>query len=268
MPLIKINDIDQHYEIAGQNHLNTPIIFIAGMGGAASYWSPQVSFFESKFKLLTYDQRGTGKTTRVQVESIDQLANDFISMLDRFNLKNVHIVGHSTGAAIGLIVASRYPEYAKSLVAYAGIHRADYYRERVWGLRKKVLQEIGPEVYAQTTSLFFYEPEYINRNHHNLNKSEANVAKNELASAEIMASRIDAILKLDITNDLPKIKCPTLVICAEDDLLTPAYFSKEIAKLIPNSKLKLIDKGGHAFSRSHSDEFNSMIFNFIESCKS
>lgn len=266
MPLIRIKDIDQHYEIAGIGDSNVPFVFIAGMGGAASYWSAQVPFFESKFKVLTYDQRGTGKSSRVKVLSIDQLADDLICMLDQLNLKKVHLVGHSTGAAIGLIVASRNPEYVKSLVSYAGIHRADPYRERVWGLRKKILQEMGPEIYAQTTSLFFYEPEYINLNHQSLVNNEINVARNELASADIMASRIDAILKLDIAGDLSKINCPTLVMCAEDDLLTPAYFSREIAELIPNSRLKLISKGGHAFSRSHANEFNLLINEFIESC--
>ena len=67
MPLIRIKDIDQHYEIAGISDSNVPFVFIAGMGGAASYWSAQVPFFESKFKVLTYDQRGTGKSSRVGV---------------------------------------------------------------------------------------------------------------------------------------------------------------------------------------------------------
>jgi aminoacrylate hydrolase len=80
-----------------------------------------------------------------------------------------------------------------------------------------------------------------------------------------MGSRIEAILKFDISADLVKIKAPVLVICAEDDLLTPSYFSKEIATLIPNAELVLFPKGGHAYSRSNPESFNKVVLDFIES---
>jgi aminoacrylate hydrolase len=80
-----------------------------------------------------------------------------------------------------------------------------------------------------------------------------------------MGSRIEAILKFDISTDLIKIKTPTLVICAEDDLLTPSYFSKEIAALIPHAQLVLFPKGGHAYSRSNPESFNKLVLNFIQS---
>ena len=83
-------------------------------------------------------------------------------------------------------------------------------------------------------------------------------------SAEIVASRIDAIVDFDRTADLPKIKTRTLVICAKDDFLTPPYFSEELAKKIPGAKLKVLDRGGHCASETALEEFNKAVLGFID----
>ena len=265
MPQILANGITQEYEWHGLNNpVGIPIALVAGMGGSRSYWKPQIEDFSKSFQVIAYDQRGTGGTSPIQVDSIEQLAEDFIKLLDALNIEKVHFVGHSTGGAIGQVVAVKYPTRLASLVIYASVHKADHYRHRIWGLRKQILEKMGPEVYAQTTSLFFYPPEFTSTHHDELLLVEARTAKFELSSPEIMGSRIEAILKFDISADLVNIKTPTLVICAEDDLLTPAYFSKEIATLIPNAQLVLLPKGGHAYSRSNSKCFNKFILNFIE----
>jgi aminoacrylate hydrolase len=175
----------------------------------------------------------------------------------------VHFVGHSTGGAIGMAVAARHPERLRSMLLYASVHRADDYRRRVWGHRKRVLQQMGPHAYAQTTSLFFYPPEYIAANSEALQAAEIRAAEREVSAPEIMASRIDAILGFDIAAALPAVGVPTLVFCAEDDLLTPAYFSREIAGLIPGAQLQLVPHGGHAYSRSQPEPFNTLVAEFI-----
>ena len=268
MPKVSANGISQECEWHGlDNPAGIPIALVAGMGGSRSFWKPQIQDFSSNFQVLTYDQRGTGGTSPIQVESIEQLAEDFIRLLDALKIEKVHFVGHSTGGAIGQVVAVQYPERLASLVIYASVHKADHYRHRVWGLRKQILEEMGPEVYAKTTSLFFYPPEFTTAHHEELLALEVRTAQFELSSPEIMGSRIEAILKFDISTDLIKIKTPTLVICAEDDLLTPSYFSKEIAALIPHAQLVLFPKGGHAYSRSNPESFNKLVLSFIQSQK-
>jgi aminoacrylate hydrolase len=263
MAVIQGGGIDQFYEWHGTGD-GTPVALVAGMGGASTYWAPQIADFSAHHRTLVYDQRGTGHTSRVPVESIDQLADDFVALLDALGVERVHFVGHSTGGAIGQVVAVRYPERVASLVLYASIHRADAYRRRIWGLRKRVLEKMGPEIYAQTTSLFFYPPEYINAHDEALRLVEAKTAANELSAPEIMASRIDSILEFDISAQLGKVRSPTLVICAEDDLLTPSYFSREMAAMIPGAELKLFAQGGHALSRSRTVEFNRLVLEFLE----
>lgn len=263
MAEIKANGIMHRYEFHGDKE-GIPLVLIAGMGGAGSFWLPQLDALSRDRTVLVYDQRGTGGTERVHVQSIEQLADDLEALLDALNIPRADMLGHSTGGAIAQVVAGRNPGRVNSLMLYASIHRADAYRRRIWGLRKLILEKLGPEVYAQTTSLFFYPPEHVARNDEALRAVEARSAAKEIAAADIMASRIEAILNFTFEDELPRIQARTLVCCAKDDMLTPAYFSQEIAALIPGAKLELWESGGHAFSRSHPDEFNQLALSFLE----
>jgi aminoacrylate hydrolase len=257
------NGIRHSYTMTGERR-EVPVALVAGMGGAASFWNPQIPVLAERFQVLAYDQRGTGGTEHVAVRDIDQLADDFVALLDVLHIPVVHFVGHSTGGAIGMSVAVRYPGRIRSMVLYASVHRADAYRRRVWGLRKQILRDLGPSVYAQTTSLFFYPPEYVSAHDAALQAVEARSAAGEISSPDIMASRIDAILAFDIANRLHEIDIPVQVLCAQDDMLTPAYFSREIARLIPGAELQLWEHGGHAFSRSCEADFNTALLGFLE----
>ena len=267
MAVIQAGGIEQFYEWHGSGD-GVPVALVAGMGGAGTYWAPQLANFAARHRVLVTDQRGTGRSARVKVESIEQLAEDFVALLDALNVEKVHFVGHSTGGAIGQVVAVRYPQRIASLVLYASIHKADPYRHRIWGLRKRILETLGPEVYAQTTSLFFYPPDYIVENDAALRAVEARTAAGELSAPEIMGSRIDAILNFNIGPELGNVRAPTLVVCAEDDLLTPAYFSREMAQLIPGARLELYAKGGHALSRSLPAQFNALVLGFLQEQRS
>jgi aminoacrylate hydrolase len=81
---------------------------------------------------------------------------------------------------------------------------------------------------------------------------------------EVVASRIDAIVAFDRTADLPRIKTPTLVLCAKDDLVTPAYFSEELAQKIPGAQLVVLPKGGHCCSETMAEQFNAAVLGFLE----
>ncbi|ALM85374.1 alpha/beta fold hydrolase [Bordetella sp. N] len=263
MPHIDANGISHAYTFHGPED-GAPLVLIAGMGGAGSFWQPQIEAFAARHRVLVYDQRGTGGTARVPVRDIYQLADDLLSLMDVLGIASADLVGHSTGGAIAQVIAARQPQRVARMALYASVHRADAYRRRVWGLRKKILQELGPEIYAQTTSLFFYPPEYVAANDAALQAVEQRSAAGEISAAEIMASRIDAILAFDFAQELKTITAPTLVCCAEDDMLTPAYFSREIAAAIPGAKLVLMDRGGHAWSRSRTAEFNQTVLGFLD----
>ncbi len=85
------------------------------------------------------------------------------------------------------------------------------------------------------------------------------------APSEIVAARIDAMLAFDRTSELARIKTPTLVIGAEDDIVTPAYYSEELARRIPGAEVKLFPRGGHFLTHVRAREFNNAVLPFLVS---
>ena len=127
----------------------------------------------------------------------------------------------------------------------------------MFGLRKEI-QRLGASVYVQASTLSLYPSWWIARNNERLRQAEAqNLA--DFAPVEIVAARIDAMLAFDRTSDLTRIKSPTLVIGAEDDIVTPAYYSEELARLIPGAEVKIFPRGGHYFNQVRAREFNNAV---------
>jgi aminoacrylate hydrolase len=122
---------------------------------------------------------------------------------------------------------------------------------------------LGIKAYAQYTSLLLYPPYWINAHDAELAAAEASVA-DQLANPEVQTSRFDAILNFDRREELSRIAIPTLVLCADDDILTPRYFSEEYVKLIPGALGRWIERGGHALSRTEPELFNRIILDFFK----
>src|SRR6266545_809868 len=70
---------------------------------------------------------------------------------------------------------------------------------------------------------------------------------------------------VDRMEQLARIKTPTLVVGAEDDIVTPAYFSEELARLIPGAEIKIFPRGGHAFMQVRAREFTQAVLPFLAS---
>ena len=260
MPKKKANGIDHYYEISGSG---APLLLVAGMGGTANFWKQQVDFFSTYYTVITYDQRGTGRTEHRHVKNIDQLADDILSLLDVLGVGTVDFVGHSTGGNIGQSIAIDYPNRISKLVIYASTTFGDHYRSKVWRVRRSILESQGASLYGDMTSIMLYPAKWITENSDELERQQE-AQKYMLAPVEIMTSRIEAVQKFDRRGELEKISNDTLVLCSKDDIQTPAYFSEELASKIPNSKLILMNYGGHACSRTMSNEFNNHLLVFLK----
>ncbi|MDE0779911.1 MAG: alpha/beta fold hydrolase [Alphaproteobacteria bacterium] len=260
MALIEANGITQYYDIKGEG---PPLLLVAGMGGTANYWTEQVAFFSATHTVISYDQRGTGRSSHVPVESIDQLHEDLCALLDGLGIPTVDYLGHSTGGNIGQIMAIEAPAQLRRLVIYASTTHGDAYRSKVWKVRRSILEQQGPELYGDMTSLMLYPSDWIAANAEKLEQQQAaQVAM--LAPVKVMTSRIEAVQAFDRRNQLAQIKTPTMVVCARDDNQTPYYFSESLAAEISSAELCSLDYGGHACSRTVPNEFNNLVSEFLQ----
>ena len=260
LPKVSVGDADIYFETHGTG---SPVLLVPGLGGTGAYWTPNLPAFAKRHQTIIHDHRGTGQSSRSEIRySVDQMTRDLIAVMDHLGVARGHLVGHSTGGAIGQTLAATHPERLASLVIYASWTKADPFFRRVFEARRALLTEAGTTAYIRSTAVFLYPDWWINRNITALEEREAKLIP-VFPPTSIAASRIDAIVDFDRTEDLAKVEVPTLVICARDDILTPPYFSEELARVIPGAELTLMERGAHCVSEVCAHEFNAVVLDFI-----
>jgi aminoacrylate hydrolase len=261
MPLIEIEQgVSLSYEEFGAG---TPLLLVAGLGGASSYWKPQIEAFSKAYRVILHDQRGTGASTHCRTDySVEQMTADVVKMMDRIGVEKAYLLGHSAGAVIGQVMAVEYPDRLLGLVMYAGWITTDPFMRRIQEARKTLAVSAGATAYVKATPLFLYPHWYVNQNGKTLAEQDKPAADG-LHPTDIAAARIDAILKFDRQSDLGRVRTPTLVLGVEDDVLTPAHYSRTIAREIPGAELTIMKRGGHAASVTCSEEFNSIVLDYL-----
>lgn len=260
MPIAQISDAEIHYEIIGKGD---PVLLVAGLGGAASYWMPNIDALTADHQVILHDHRGTGKSTRSEMDySVELMANDLLQLMDRIGLARAHLVGHSTGGAIGIVLGAIAPERIASLTLYATWAELDNQMAQCLLLRQRLLEAMGPAEYHRATPLFMYGPYYTRVSKDKI-EAEIEAAIAGSPPASIMSSRVTGIMKFEGLQYLDRIKCPTMICVAKDDILTPPYSSELIASKIGHADLVQIPRGGHAFSRAEPEVFNEIVLGFL-----
>jgi aminoacrylate hydrolase len=256
MPVISIGDGEIYYESHGSG---TPLLLVPGLGGTGNYWQPQIAEFSKQFRVIVHDHRGTGQSTRSKIAySVDQMTRDLLQLMDVIGIDRAHLLGHSTGGAIGQTMAIEHPERLISLVLYASWTKSDAFMRRVFEIRKTLLSSAGAAAYLKATPLFLFPDWWINENSDALKAADTKLLEG-FPPVEIAISRCDAVVNFDRVSQLGQIRTPTHIVCAKDDYLTPSYFSQELARLIPNATLHLLERGGHACSQAVPQEFNRLV---------
>jgi aminoacrylate hydrolase len=259
MPTVRRGGCDLHYEVQGAG---PPLVLAAGLGGTASWWAPQVARYAREFTVLTFDQRGTGRSSRVPVRSVEEMSADLVAVMDHAGMGRAQVLGHSTGGAIAVATALDHPGRVASLLVYASTTHGDAYRRRVFELRRLLLETAGPAAYARYTTLLLYPPYHVNAQEARLAAEEEAAAAN-LGAPAVQASRLEAILRFDRRAELGGLTLPVRILCAEDDILTPRYFSEEFARLIPRAQASYVPRGGHALSRTEPELFDAEVLPFL-----
>jgi aminoacrylate hydrolase len=260
MPRIAIGDCQLYYERHGAGF---PVLFVSGLGGYAAFWREQIPVFAKRFEVIVHDHRGIGQSDHSRISyTVDRMAADVIELMDALGIERAHVVGHSTGGAIAQTLAIEHPRRLASIVVASSWTKSDAYFRRLFGLRKDILERLGPAAYVQSGTLFLYPSWWIAEHNEALRQFEAQSLAG-CSAPEIIASRIDAILAFDRTADLHRIRTPTLVVGCEDDLMTPPYFSEALARLIPGSEVKMFPRGGHSFTQVAARDFNTAVLPFL-----
>ena len=83
-------------------------------------------------------------------------------------------------------------------------------------------------------------------------------------SADLFVRQCQACENHDATDRLGNLLHPTLILCGRDDILTPAKFHRELADLIPQSRLMTMGYGGHLVMVESAERFNQIVSEFLD----
>jgi aminoacrylate hydrolase len=239
------------------------VLLVAGLGGKASFWNHQVPALAQHFRVITHDHRGTGISSRSRiVYSAEQMAEDVIALMDALGIERAHLVGHSTGGAIGQYMALHHPGRLDKLVISASWAGPTELFLETFRLRRQVLLTQGPQAYYFLGSLLASPAEALRPGFTSLDQHLAGRMA-DFPGLEIELSRLAAVMSHDLRNHLQQIHTPTLVVGAEDDQLTPPGMQREVAALIPGARLQILARGGHFYPANSADAFNRVLLDFL-----
>jgi aminoacrylate hydrolase len=260
MPTVSIGDAELYYEEAGQG---PAVMLVPGLSGQGVFWAKQVADLRRDFRVIVHDHRGAGRSTHSRIAySVEQMAADALRLMDALGVERAHWVGHSTGGAMGQVVATDQPGRLRSLVLSATWAGPDPYFRRLFESRKEVLLALGVEAYLRASALVLAPPWWVSANDAALAEQHRQAAAAS-APVEVMVSRIDAIVRHDRRARLGAIRVPTLVVVARDDVVTPAFYSDELASGIPGAKHVVLEDGGHFVPIVRAEAYNAAVGGFL-----
>lgn len=222
------------------------LVFIHGAGATHRVWRYQTSAFSGSIALdLPGHPRGRG------LDSIPEYAQFVTQTIRERGLSSILLVGHSMGGAITIEIALAFPELLAGIVLVGT------------GARMRVASIIKDEIthnYAHAAEIlakWAYSP-----------KSDAKLRKASIQElleipAKVTHADFQACDRFDKMNEINRIDLPTLIVCGEDDVLTPTKYSQYLKEKIPHAQIIIIPSAGHSVMLEKPEQLNDALKSFL-----
>ncbi|ADC65073.1 alpha/beta hydrolase fold protein [Ferroglobus placidus DSM 10642] len=234
-----------------------PLILIHGLGESLEGWTFQYSEFARKYRVVSLDLRGFGMSDIPEKISVRDFAEDVKNLMDFLKIDAAHLLGLSMGGVVCFEFYKNYPERVKSLVLANTLHKLPEEAKPLFEERLKLLERGSMEEIAE----FIANISFHQKRRELIDLVKTIIRKND---KEYYTKVTIEIGKINYEDLLPKIAVPTLVIVAEFDITTPPELGEQIAKLIPNSTLKVVKNAAHLAKMENPEEFNRFVLEFLE----
>jgi pimeloyl-ACP methyl ester carboxylesterase len=242
-----------------------PIVLVMGFGGDHLAWGLQIPAFAALYRVIAFDNRGVGQTDAPDIPySTAMMADDTVGLLDALGIDRAHVCGVSMGGMIAQEIALRHPGRVRTLQLHATLARPDAYMKALVEAWRKVRIALGREEALRVLALWLFAPcSYEERADFVELVLQNAIANPHPQSLTGYLRQGDAVLGHDTLERLDRVRCPTLVSVADQDVLVPPRFSHAIADRIPGAELKTIADAGHAYMWEKPDVFNAMCLEFV-----
>jgi pimeloyl-ACP methyl ester carboxylesterase len=270
MPHVDVNGCKLWYELKGSgDHL----LQIGGAGFAHENFGFVTDAMAEHFTVIDTDLRGYGFSDRPEQKySMEVWADDCAALLDGIGVQRAHVHGTSMGGMVAIKFAAKYPEKVDGLIIDCASARSDFMCRARFEIWKDIAKAYGMgsrtlalELATQAASRAFLDtpegPEIIGVIQGVLERN---------TSVEIFCAACDAMIEMDLGEDLPKITAPTLVMDGDQDILTPldqgpqGIGNRAIADAIPNGELYVIEGVGHTNLMEAPELSTEVVVGFLD----
>jgi 3-oxoadipate enol-lactonase len=245
--IVHAGDIELDVERSGAG---PPLLLIMGMSGTALHWGePFLELLRRDFEVIAYDHRGVGQSSRLEGPiTIAQLAEDASRLLLALEVESAHVLGISMGGMVAQELALAHPEQVRTLTlgctfcggpegvqADASVLRrladAMMSGDRERALRTGWEINVSPAMAADDEAYAGFKT----------------IAARRAVAVPVIMAQLQACFAHDTSGRLAELAPPTLVIHGTEDELLPVGNGRQIARLVPGSRLEILDGVGHLF---------------------
>ncbi|HKW90939.1 MAG TPA: 3-oxoadipate enol-lactonase [Methylomirabilota bacterium] len=256
---LKANGIEINYEIEGDGPVVT---FSHSLACDLSMWDEQVRALRGRYRVLRFDTRGHGQSSApAGAYTLDQLADDLKGLLDGLAISATHFVGLSMGGMIGQVFALKHPAMVQSLVLCDTASRYPAAAAPIWEARIKTVGAKGMDpMVAPTLERWFTAP--FRTRHKDMMERVGAMIRGTPAAGYIGCCH--AIPKINVTDRLPQVSCPALVVVGEEDPGTPLEMARAIHAALPAAELAVLTRASHLSNLEQPAEFNRVLGGFLD----
>jgi 2-hydroxy-6-oxonona-2,4-dienedioate hydrolase len=220
----------------------TPVVFVHGLGVSGRYMVPTARKLMKDANVYVPDLPGFGRSSKpTHVFNIRELAETLSAWMQSVGLERAAFVGHSFGCQVVAELALRHPEKIASIVLAA---------PTVDPRARTTFSQLGCLIVNATREPLSLVPLVI---------------RDYLRAGLMRAARTLQISLQDRVEDkLPRIEMPALVVRGSRDPIVPDRWATEVAGLLPQGKLVVIEGAAHALSYNSPEELGSLIREFLQ----
>jgi pimeloyl-ACP methyl ester carboxylesterase len=238
MASVRINGVQIHHDVTGHGE---PIVLITGLGGDVSFWKRHLPPLSARHKVITVDNRGSGRSDVDGEFTMEDLGDDVAGLLTSMGIFKAHVVGWSMGGNIAQEVALRHPDMVGSLILMSSYtRRPERSSYAIDAMVKAGLEGASYDtVMAQMMAWCMTEAAFVGR--------RSKGASGRLSSGSLLGfqRQKQALDGFDSRGRLHEIKIPTLILHGTMDIMVPPHFAEELHRGIAGSELDWIEGAGH-----------------------
>ena len=255
-----------HFVERGQGK---PVILIHGFNLDLHTWTKNLDQVAERFKVYAPDLWGQGYSTRQPLKYGYELFGEQIRLfMNALDIEKASFVGHSMGGGTAIAFALRNPEQVEKLILVdsTGIPTTLPFRSRVFRLKgiAEFLLSLPTDRIRRMNLLDIWI--------HDRSSLTADIYREFTYYQKIVGTTeaLLSILRADFFNtleaeirDLGKLGIPTLIVWGRKDVSLPVHIAEEMHRLIPGSRLELLDRAGHLANFDRAAEFNQLVIEFL-----